>query len=146
MDKPTNTTTSGRKLAIDMLREAYSYHDQHADDPIDRTSIEARFRRGQPQDNYIAKYLVAVADKPKAAEGLASVLSDMLASGSIVDPVVYVRADRQLRRREQQRIKCTCTDPRAFPLVTAMQACVESAQRACEAADLALEEAMRAAG
>ena len=45
-----------------------------------------------------------------------------------------------------ERLEDQCRDPQAFPLITAMQACVESAQRSCEAADTALSEAMRAAG
>ena len=96
-----NTEAAGRKIAIELLREARAYIDGHKDG--NQASIEARYRtRGSLQDNFIAKHLAAVDGRPRAAAGLASVLSDALSGGGLTDVVVYEMADRQLRRRERR--------------------------------------------
>ena len=95
----TNTVAAGRKIAIEMLREAYAL----LWDARNQTAIDASNRaRGRPQDNYVAKHLAAVDGKPHAAAGLASVLSDLLASGGFPDVVCYEESDRRLRRRERR--------------------------------------------
>lgn len=96
-----DTEAAGRKIAIELLREARAYIDGHKDDS--GSSIEAKYRkRGQPQDNFAAKFLAMIDGKPRAAAGLASVLSDVLSMDGTTDLVVYEQADRQLRRRERR--------------------------------------------
>ena len=96
-----NTEAAGRKIAIELLREGRAYQDVHHCDS--GACIEARYRkRGQPQDNFVAKFLALVDGKPRAAAGLASVLSDLISEGCGADLVVYERADRQLLRRERR--------------------------------------------
>ncbi len=98
-DHTQDTEAAGRQLAIELLREAYAVEDsEHEGD----WCIEARHRKpGQPQFNFVAKYLEAVDGKPCAAAGLASVLSDTLGGGGRVDVEVYERADLELRGGER---------------------------------------------
>ena len=99
--RPNDTEAAGRKIAIELLREGRAYQDVH--DYDSGACIEARYRkRGQPQDNFVAKFLALVDGKPLAAAGLASVLSDLISEGCGADLVVYERADRQIIRRERR--------------------------------------------
>lgn len=96
-----DTLTAGRKLAIELLREARACNE--AGEFKSSWCIEARYRKpGQPQQNIAARFLAALDGKPRAAEGFASVLTDVLSSGGSPEVLVYLGADRQLRARERR--------------------------------------------
>lgn len=76
---------AGRNLAVEMLREAQTVEAG----AISVASIEAQYREGKPQVNFVRTYLNRIRERPELAEGFAAVLSDSLTVSADVD--VYAR-------------------------------------------------------
>lgn len=73
---------AGRDLAVEMLREAQTVEGGGA---ISVASIEAQYREGKPQVNFVQTYLDKIRERPELAEGFAAVLSDCLTVSASVD-------------------------------------------------------------
>ena len=96
-----NSAAAGRLAAIALIQEA------RATDP-DHATIEAKYRNGRRQHNFVLPHLLALMDRPLALEGFASVLSDLLATSSGPDVVVYKDAHRLLQRQERADASEAC--------------------------------------
>ena len=76
---------AGRDLAVELLREKTTA------EAVQCGTIEARYRDGAEQNNYVYRYFLRLLDEPELAPGFCAVLSDSLVDSGGPDPEVYER-------------------------------------------------------